>query len=300
MLLSPTFIADSGSTHTILRDSDSIALDNVSRGPPNLYDPPSYGKKGGQVLTPPTDRPLTAAEIKSCQEVLGTLLYYGRAIDATLLPAINHIEAELIRPTLKQLDQIQRLLRYIATYPDNQLIFHRSNMQLLIHSDASFNSRSGGRSVVGGVAFLGTTSNGPTFTISKTLDVIVSSAAEAEYGAIFVNCKHAVNTRNILEALGHQQQPTQATSDNSVAVGLSHDSLKVKRSKAIDLRFHWIRDRIRQQQFEVIWAPGRDNLADFFTKPLPVHVHQGRMRQLVFVPPQRIRSANYRPPPCAA
>ena len=50
------------------------------------------------------------------------------------------------------------------------------------------------------------------------------------------------------------------------------------------MKFHWIRDRIRQGQFLVMWRKGADNLADFFTKPLPVHRHQRLMPLLVHTP----------------
>jgi hypothetical protein len=45
----------------------------------------------------------------------------------------------------------------------------------------------------------------------------------------------------------------------------------------MDMRFHWIRDRIRQGHFRVYWKPGTDNLADFFTKDHPIK-HQRAMR----------------------
>jgi hypothetical protein len=51
----------------------------------------------------------------------------------------------------------------------------------------------------------------------------------------------------------------------------------------IDMRFHWIRDRVRQQQFQVKTA-GITNIADFFAKPLPVHQHQHIMPLLVRTP----------------
>jgi hypothetical protein len=50
------------------------------------------------------------------------------------------------------------------------------------------------------------------------------------------------------------------------------------------MRFHWIRDRVRQGHFTVEWRKGASNLADFFTKPLPVHVHQSLMPFLVRTP----------------
>jgi hypothetical protein len=44
-------------------------------------------------------------------------------------------------------------------------------------------------------------------------------------------------------------------------------------SKFLDMRFHWLRDRIGQGQFRVVFVPGLRNLADFFTKSLPVTRH---------------------------
>ena len=59
--------------------------------------------------------------------------------------------------------------------------------------------------------------------------------------------------------------------------------------KSIDMRFHWIRDRISQNQFIITWRQGALDLADFFTKTLPVNVHKSLMHLLVTI--QRLPSA---------
>ncbi len=46
--------------------------------------------------------------------------------------------------------------------------------------------------------------------------------------------------------LRYPQPPTTILCDNITAIGLANDNIKMKRSKAIDMRFHWIRDRVRQ------------------------------------------------------
>jgi hypothetical protein len=74
--------------------------------------------------------------------------------------------------------------------------------------------------------------------------------------------------------------------DNLCAVGIANNTLKAKRSKAIDMRYHWVRDRIRLGAIHVYWRKGADNLADFFTKALPVHRHQELMSLLVQSPLQ--------------
>ena len=79
--------------------------------------------------------------------------------------------------------------------------------------------------------------------------------------------------------------------DNGCTVGLANDTLKIKRSKSIDMRFHWVRDRIRQGLLKVKWQKGANNLADFFTKALPVQEHQELMHKLVHVPRKKTGSA---------
>jgi hypothetical protein len=60
--------------------------------------------------------------------------------------------------------------------------------------------------------------------------------------------------------------------DNTTATGYSNVTIKQKRTKAMDLHFYWIKDRVKQGQFNVYWGPGYQNLADYFTKHnLPAH-----------------------------
>jgi hypothetical protein len=66
-----------------------------------------------------------------------------------------------------------------------------------------------------------------------------------------------------LTELGHIQPRTPLHTDNSTAFGILNEKIKQKRSKAMDMRYHWLTDRVRQKQFDVYWRPGRDNLGDY-------------------------------------
>ena len=71
------------------------------------------------------------------------------------------------------------------------------------------------------------------------------------------------------------QPPTPVTVDNSAAAGLAQDTIKANKSRAMDMRLHWIQDRAKQRQFLVTWAPGKLNKADYFTKlHAPIHHHR--------------------------
>ena len=67
------------------------------------------------------------------------------------------------------------------------------------------------------------------------------------------------------------------TTDNSTAEGYANDRTKIKRSKAMDMRFYWIKDRVNQGEFIVHWSKSEGNLADYFTKHHPPS-HHIRMR----------------------
>ena len=177
------------------------------------------------------------------------------------------------------------LLNYAATHPEAVIRFHKSAMILHIHSDASYLSEPKSRSRVGGFFFLSDSDNpkpeaplpplnGAIHVVSKILRNVMSSAAEAEVGGLFVNGQEGVALRNALTEMGHPQpDATPITTDNSTADGIANDTVKIKRSKAMDMRFYWIRDRVRQGQFRVHWKPGKDNKADYFTKHHPPSHH---------------------------
>ena len=77
----------------------------------------------------------------------------------------------------------------------------------------------------------------------------------------------------VVVTLGYPQLPTPMTCDNSCAVGIAKKSFTQKRSKTIDMRYHWIQDQIILDNFTVTWAASKDNLADVFTKAHPVSHH---------------------------
>ena len=163
-------------------------------------------------------------------------------------------------------------------------------MILHIQSDASYLSRPESRSVAGGIFYVGnhdqpTTINGAIHAISSIIPAVVASVAEAEYAALFLNGQEGASLRHILNASGYPQPATVILCDNKCAHGIATDTIKPKRTKGVDMKFHWIRDRIRQGQFQVMWRKGVDNLADFFTKALPVHEHKRLMKLLIQVPP---------------
>ena len=112
--------------------------------------------------------------------------------------------------------------------------------------------------------------NHPLTVDCKLLKHIVSSAAEAEVGALFLNAQTGLIIRRILEHLGHHQPPTPLKTDNTTAESFVKKNIHQKRSKTWDMRYYWLRDQEARQNFKVYWKHGNDaddpNHADYFTK----------------------------------
>ncbi len=103
----------------------------------------------------------------------------------------------------------------------------------------------------------------------------MSSPAEAEIGALYINARKGVEECNILEEMGHTQPPTPNQTDNLTADGIINLRVQPKRTKAMDMCFHWLRDRgVNQKQFKFHWRPGTLMQADYWTKHHPPSHHR--------------------------
>ena len=263
----------------------------LTRGAPSpaIYIPPRYGAQAQQV--PVDNSPqLSPARKLWLQQLVGCFLYYARAVDYTMLPAVCAISSDQANATDATLAAAYRLIAYAMSYPDNRLRLYSCDMIVHLQADGSFQSRSNGRSVAGGFGFFGNRDcpmqiNGAIQAHSTVIDCVVASVGECEYASTFIEGRAGEWLRTIGRALGYPQPPTILHCDNACAVGLANNTVKIRRTRSIDTRFHWMRCRVRQGHFIVKWCPGANMLADFFTKPLSVKDHQALMKYLVHTPP---------------
>jgi hypothetical protein len=127
-------------------------------------------------------------------------------------------------------------------------------MVLKIHSNASYNSESGACSRIGGHFYLGNlNSNNDTHQVTilaytAIMQAVLSSASEAEIGALYENTKKAAILCVTLEEMGYPQPATPVQTDNSTACGIAKDNIKQQHSQAIDMRFYWVCDCVQQGQ----------------------------------------------------
>ena len=204
---------------------------NKRQDSPYKCTPKKYGTKSQVMDEPEEFKELDAAGKKFIQKVTGKCLHLGRAIDGTLLTPLSAIASMQSSPTEDTMNRTKHLLDYIATQEDAVVTYHANGMTLAAHSDAGYNNMPGARSRVGGHFFLLNNEdipppNGSILNIAQIIKAVMSSAAEAELGALCTNARETVYIRQILEEMGHPQPPTPIQTDNSTACGIVNNNIQ--------------------------------------------------------------------------
>ena len=89
-------------------------------------------------MHPDTSPSLSTPNKTKIQQIIGCLLYYARALDNTMLVALNTIAQSQSNPTQHTAKLCHQLLDYCATYPNAELRCHKNEMILHINSDTSY------------------------------------------------------------------------------------------------------------------------------------------------------------------
>ena len=244
--------------------------------------PRNYGKQSNTTSDEEESPAVGEDKKKFIQKVMGSFLYYARAVDVTILQALNAIAADQAHPTERTLERVDQFLDYMATNPNAVIRYRASDMILNVHSDASFQTASKARSRAGGYFFLGSLPkdnepiklNGAIYVLCTVLKLVAASAAEAELGALFLNAQEAKIMRLTLEELGHQQPPTPIHIDNSTCVGIVNNTQKRNRSRAMENKYFWLLDSEAQKAFTFKHHPGQENLGDYPSKAHTGAIHR--------------------------
>jgi hypothetical protein len=164
---------------------------------------------------------------------------------------LNEISNNQAKPTLVTGAACDLLLDYLGTHPNAVICYFASDMILCTAADAAYLVLPNARSRCAGLYFLTdhpTTDppmpkpNGAVHVLCKTIRGVPASAAEAKTGGLFLNGQEAVPIITALEEMGHKQTTTGTPleTDNSTAHDIIKAQVRMKRSKAFDMRYHWL------------------------------------------------------------
>ena len=184
------------------------------------------------------------------------------------------------------MEKLKYFLDYAASHPDAITTYSTSDMKLSVYSNALYCTEPKARSRAGGQFYMNTNkdnlpNNEAVLTVAQIIKNFMTSAVDAEIGALYINTRHAIPTRNILQDMGHPQPPTPMLTDNTTALGFVTNNLQPKTTKSTDMQHWFMRDRQDQLQFKYYWGSGKFNDGDYHTKHFcSAHHREKRPRYL--------------------
>ena len=201
--------------HAINKFHNRVKGHNKPTDAPHPY---KATKKQGLPMTKAVEdgAKLSPQAIKQLQQIVGTFLFYSRAVDPTMLMALSIIVMEQTQGTQTTKEKAEHFLTYTSMHPNATIKYYKSDMILKIHSNASYLSKSQGRSCTGGHFYLGNrehTTDPPNGSILNTTGIlanIMSAASEAEAATLFTNMKEGVIQRIALEEMQWPQPQHQS------------------------------------------------------------------------------------------
>jgi hypothetical protein len=197
--------------------------------------------------------------------LIGKLLYYANMTRPDISTSVSLLSRFMSSPTCRHWEQAKRILRYVSGTKDYCLTFTGFiSPEPLIWQDSSFADDVDRRSRNGFVTMM---SGGSVSWSSRLQNNVALFTSKAEYMALTSSSQEAMFLRQLLPTVGLPiTGPTATFEDNESCIALATDNMTTSKSKHIDIKYHYIRELVKQGSIRVLWCPTDDMLADSLTK----------------------------------
>ena len=225
-----------GYVRRALKRFEHVPSSSRTQHAPHPWTAPTYGKKTAQRPTKVSSAPpLDQKGTRRIQAITGTFIHYAN-IDPCIKPTLNEIGTVQAAPTTDTNDKVQMLMDYLHDHPDGVLRYHASDMILQLEADGAYlvlpkaRSRAAARFILGNdpTSHPSPMNNAPIYVMCNTIKNVMSSAAEAETGGIYMATQRACPIRVTLAELGHTQpaHDTPIYNDNSTTTGILNSDMR--------------------------------------------------------------------------
>jgi len=202
--------------------------------------------------------------------LVGSLLYAAMVTRPDIAYAVQALGRHLQNATEEHFNAGKRILRYLQGTKHLGLRYGSLENETTVvgYADADWASDKDTRRSV--TAYLFKLGGAAVSWASKLQPTVALSSTEAEYMSACAAVQEAIYLRLLLASLGYVQDgPTVIYEDNQGCIGMSQNPILHKRTKHIDIRFHFVRERVASEEVKLIYIKTQNQLADLLTKPLP-------------------------------
>jgi hypothetical protein len=202
-------------------------------------------------------------------QAIGCLLHLSNSTRPDIVYAVSILSAKMQSPSEMDWQKVKRLLRYLQGTKNLALHCNRISGTIRIdaYTDADHaNCLETRRSRTGTVIFV---SGFPVIWQSKKQNLVTVSTVESEYVAASSATQELTWILSLLDELNIAYDQPIMHIDNQGAIAIAKDPKHHGRTKHIDIRYHYIREKYRENMFDMVYCPTKEQLADIFTKALP-------------------------------
>lgn len=202
------------------------------------------------------------------QSAVGSLLYLSTGTRPDIAFAVGNVARFSANPTKRHWAGVKRIMRYLKGTSDLGLYYSNSADEDLVgYSDSDWASDVDDRRSVSGYMFK--LCGAPISWRSKKQTSVALSTAEAEYVALSIATQEAVWLKQLLSELRiEQSEPTVVYEDNQSAISMTQNPQFHGRTKHVDMRYHFVREKVMDGTIEVKYCRTDRMLADILTKGL--------------------------------
>lgn len=211
---------------------------------------------------------LSGDRAESFHSVVCKLLYVAIRARMDILLAVGFLCTRVSKSTVEDEVKLKRVLEYIKGSMDKEYTLGADDLgRMRSWVDASYAVHPDMRSHTGGVTSFGT---GGIVCKSSKQKLNTKSSTEAEVVGASDYLPHTLWVKMFMEAQGYDMNGVMFEQDNESAIRLEKNGRASAgpRSRHIDIRYFWIKDRTKLADITIRHCPTLQMLGDFFTKPL--------------------------------
>nr|GEU58081.1 putative ribonuclease H-like domain-containing protein [Tanacetum cinerariifolium] len=219
-------------------------------------------------------------QAKYAQEIL--IKHGMTSCDSVGTPmATKHLDADLsAKPTEKHLTAVKRIFRYLKDTLHMGLWYPKDTgfeLTAFSYSDHA-GCLDSCKSTSGGIQFLG--GDKLVSWSPKKQDYTSLSFAEVEYVSLSTCCAQVLWMRTQLTYYGFHFDKIPMYCDSNAAIAISYNPVQHSRTKHIDVRYHFIKEKVQKGIVELFFVETEYQLADLFPKALPEERFKYLVRRL--------------------